>query len=99
METSDRAQAPHPPSPAPVFPECTDPAGFRRETFPAMGTTVTVLLPRSHALMGMATVRALFADWEQRLSRFLPESELSRLNGRAGETVRWCALAPCSTPS
>ena len=30
-------------------------------------------------------VRELFADWDARLSRFLPGSELSQLNARAGE--------------
>ena len=45
-----------------------------------MGTTVSLLLPQNQAQQGSQIVRALFADWEQALSRFLPESELSRLN-------------------
>ncbi|GAC1457784.1 MAG: FAD:protein FMN transferase [Ktedonobacterales bacterium] len=53
-----------------------------------MGTSVMVLLPAPQAVTGAATVRALFAEWELRLSRFLPRSELSRLNRRAGESVR-----------
>ena len=32
-------------------------------------------------------VRELLADWERRLSRFLPDSELSQLNGRVGQPV------------
>jgi thiamine biosynthesis lipoprotein len=59
---------------------------MRSFRFPAMGTEVHVLLPvdRGDAI---TPVRELFADWEARLSRFLPDSELSRLNGRAGEPV------------
>src|SRR5579859_6659104 len=33
----------------------------------------------------MQVVQTLFAEWEEALSRFLPESELSRLNQRAGD--------------
>jgi len=51
-----------------------------------MGTHVHVLLPERHQAAVLA-VRALFADWELRLSRFLPDSELSRLNARAGQPV------------
>jgi FAD:protein FMN transferase len=59
---------------------------MRSFRFPAMGTEVHVLLPvdRGDAI---TPVRELFADWEARLSRFLPGSELSRLNERAGEPV------------
>jgi thiamine biosynthesis lipoprotein len=32
-------------------------------------------------------VRRLFAEWERRLSRFQPDSELSRLNARPGQQV------------
>ena len=48
-----------------------------------MGTEVHVLLPEgsSHELV---LVESLFSDWERRLSRFLPESELCRLNASAG---------------
>lgn len=52
-----------------------------------MGTTISLLLPEQQADMGLELVRSLFAEWEQVLSRFLPESELSRLNQRADEPV------------
>lgn len=47
-----------------------------------MGTTISLLLPTRQVLQGSQLVRELFAEWEQTLSRFLPESELSRLNGQ-----------------
>ncbi|HEY7341684.1 MAG TPA: FAD:protein FMN transferase [Ktedonobacterales bacterium] len=58
-----------------------------RHIFAAMGTTVTVLAPAEHGPHAFKIVRALFDDWERTLSRFLPESELSRLNARAGTAV------------
>jgi thiamine biosynthesis lipoprotein len=54
-------------------------------SFPAMGTTVTVLLPARDRALGLEIVRGLFAEWEEALSRFRQESELSRLNARAGQ--------------
>jgi len=63
------------------------PAGMRRSEFRAMGTTVSLLLPEQQSETGTDIVRTLFATWEQTLSRFLPESELSRLNRTAGEAV------------
>ncbi|MDX6647434.1 MAG: FAD:protein transferase [Miltoncostaeaceae bacterium] len=51
-----------------------------------MGTGVEILLPEERAATGGA-VRGLFVEWERRLSRFLPESELSLLNGSAGAPV------------
>ena len=63
------------------------PDGMARVAFAAMGTTVTLLLPEGDAKVGATLARALFEEWERTLSRFLPESELSRLNARAGETV------------
>lgn len=63
------------------------PAGMHREQFRAMGTTISLLLPEQRAGSGTETVRALFAQWEQTLSRFRPESELSALNARAGQPV------------
>jgi thiamine biosynthesis lipoprotein len=51
--------------------------------FQAMGTEVHVLVPSSDSAK-VASVRSLFAEWERRLSRFLPESDLSRLNASAG---------------
>ena len=70
-----------------VLPEYTTPVGMRREEFRAMGTTISMLLPESQSELGVKIVRALFAEWEQTLSRFLPESELSRLNQQAGTSV------------
>jgi FAD:protein FMN transferase len=47
-----------------------------RNTFPAMGTTVAV-----HTVDGdIAPVRTLFEAYEHRFSRFLPDSEVSRIN-------------------
>lgn len=51
-----------------------------------MGTEVHVLLPASRR-DAITPVRELFAEWEAKLSRFLPESDLSLLNARAGERV------------
>jgi len=56
---------------------------MRSARFAAMGTEVHVLLPEESA-DEVAGVEALFADWERRLSRFLRDSELSRLNALAG---------------
>ncbi len=75
------------PSPEPVPPDYTTPPGMRREEFRAMGTTISMLLPENQAGMGAEIVRTLFSAWEQTLSRFLPESELSQLNQQAGTPV------------
>jgi FAD:protein FMN transferase len=56
-----------------------------------MGTTVTVVVPdvdRAAAVL----VEGLFARWEATLSRFRPESELSRLNAAGGRPFRASAL-------
>ena len=71
----------------PTFPEFSIPAGMGREEFWAMGTTISLLLPESRLQAGASAVRSLFSEWEQALSRFLPESELSRLNRQAGTPV------------
>jgi thiamine biosynthesis lipoprotein len=69
------------------------PAAMTRVEFPAMGTTVSLLLPEGGpAEEGGEIARALFAEWEAVLSRFRPESELSRLNARAGEPMAVSAL-------
>ncbi len=75
-----------------MFPEFIVPNGMSGASFHAMGTTVWLVLPDKHARMGTNAVRGLFEEWEQRLSRFLPESELSQLNQRAGEPVQVSAL-------
>src|SRR2546429_4127916 len=71
----------------PAFPEFSIPAGMGRAEFWAMGTTISFLLPENRLKVGTSVVRSLFSEWEQTLSRFLPESELSRLNAHAGEVV------------
>ena len=64
---------------------------MRSSRFSAMGTEVQVLLPDKHG-EAITPVRELFADWEATLSRFLVDSELSRLNACAGEPVAVSAL-------
>jgi len=71
---------------APSAPPLVTPAGLERVTFRAMGTDVEVLLPVGHAT-AVASAVAVFAAWERRLSRFDPDSELSRLNARSGAPV------------
>ena len=75
------------PSPEPVPPDYATPFGMRREEFRAMGTSISRLLPENQVEMGAEIVRILFSKWEQALSRFLPESELSQLNQQAGTPV------------
>jgi len=60
---------------------------LRREEFRAMGTTISLLLPEDQAEPGTQIVRDLFSEWEQALSRFIPESELSLLNQSTGTPV------------
>jgi thiamine biosynthesis lipoprotein len=59
---------------------------MRSYRFRAMGTEVQALLPEDHRA-AISPVRELFGDWEATLSRFVEDSELSRLNARAGERV------------
>lgn len=56
------------------------PAEMMSGEFEAMGTRVTVFLPPRQWRDGFEEARALFRDWESRLSRFLPDSELARVN-------------------
>lgn len=61
-----------------------------RHSFRAMGTDVECLLERPHdavAERSLAAAEAEFARLEAALSRFLPESELSRLNAAGEATV------------
>ena len=51
-----------------------------------MGTVVNVLTPAGHPI-APGVVEEVFRGWETSLTRFSPESELSRLNGRPGEEV------------
>jgi thiamine biosynthesis lipoprotein len=75
------------PSAEPIPPDYITPPGMRREEFRAMGTIISMLLPENQAEMGAQIVRTLFSEWEQTLSRFLPESELSQLNQQTGTPV------------
>ncbi|MCC6830372.1 MAG: FAD:protein FMN transferase [Thermoleophilia bacterium] len=54
-----------------------------RLRFPAMGTDVEVLIPSQDVAAGHR-VRELFEEWESVLSRFRPDSELSRVNASGG---------------
>ncbi|MDP9237224.1 MAG: FAD:protein FMN transferase [Chloroflexota bacterium] len=53
-------------------------------TFPAMGGTVEVQMVGGHETVAQRT-RALFDEHEFRLSRFMPDSELCRLNAAGPE--------------
>ena len=75
------------PSPEPPLPDYATPDGMRREEFRAMGTTISMLLPEYQLELGAEIVRTLFSEWEETLSRFLPESELTQLNQQAGRPV------------
>jgi thiamine biosynthesis lipoprotein len=57
-----------------------------------MGTEVAVLAPLERIGPAEKAVRALFGEWESVLSRFRPESELSRLNERAGRPTAVSSL-------
>ncbi len=63
------------------------PPGMARSQFGAMGTTISLLLPEKDLQRGEKLVKTLFTHWEHTLSRFLPQSELSRLNRLAGNAV------------
>src|SRR5690348_12199468 len=70
-----------------ALPDLALPPGMRREDFRAMGTTISLLLPTHAAAVGCVMARSLFTVWEDTLSRFRPESELSTLNRQAGSEV------------
>lgn len=70
-----------------LIPEFTVPAGLAQTTFHAMGTTVALLLPRAESEQATQRIADLFATWERALSRFQPDSELSRLNAQVGQPV------------
>jgi len=56
--------------------------------FRSMGTTITVLTPRDDARADASAIETLFAVWDGQLSRFRPDSDLSRLNAAAGTPHR-----------
>ncbi|HMA33809.1 MAG TPA: FAD:protein FMN transferase [Chloroflexia bacterium] len=71
-----------------------DPAGesdpeFQTHEFRAMGSHMTALVQGAGAQAGaaLAAVPGWFAGWEQQLSRFRDDSELSQLNRQAGQAV------------
>lgn len=64
----------------PNYSTYSTPAGMRAGAFRAMGSTVQVLLPSGQFQTGLRLVGELFAEWERCLSRFRPESEVSRLS-------------------
>jgi len=49
-------------------------------TFLSMGSDARLVVAGRAAVTGVATARAILADFERRLSRFRPDSELSALN-------------------
>jgi thiamine biosynthesis lipoprotein len=57
-----------------------------------MGTEISVLAPLERIEPAQKAVRALFGEWESALSRFRPESELSRLNARSGRPIAVSSL-------
>jgi FAD:protein FMN transferase len=59
---------------------------LRERRFDSMGTEVSILLP-AEADDAVDPAVALFAEWDQRFSRFRPDSELSQLNARAGQAT------------
>ncbi len=60
---------------------------MRQAAFHAMGTTVSLLVPVRDIDEATEVCRTLFEEWESTLSRFRPESELSRLNRTTGQPV------------
>jgi thiamine biosynthesis lipoprotein len=59
-----------------------------RTTFRSMGTDVVVLCERVPGERNAVhAVRRMFDEWDATLSRFRPDSELSRLNAAAGRAV------------
>ena len=56
---------------------------LREDRFASMGTECSVLAPPDRS-DGLALASAVFTEWDERFSRFRADSELSRLNARAG---------------
>ena len=57
-----------------------------------MGSTIEVLLvgnetAQAEAIATFALAEALAAEWERTFSRFIPDSEISRLNAQAGQSI------------
>ncbi|MFR9756649.1 FAD:protein FMN transferase [Streptomyces sp. TR06-5] len=63
----------------------THPTGTARAAFPALGTTAAVLVTEPEALpVAESVLRAEVAAVDRACSRFRPDSELTRVNVRAG---------------
>jgi thiamine biosynthesis lipoprotein len=75
------------PSQSPQSLDLVVPTGMERREFAGMGTTISLLIPADRAAEAVQAVQTLFETWQATLTRFSPESELSRLNAHAGETV------------
>ncbi len=66
------------------------PDGMRSGEFSAMGTTISFIVPTAQFEEANVCVTDLFLQWEQTLSRFLPDSELSVVNQQSG----WVCVSP-----
>jgi thiamine biosynthesis lipoprotein len=64
---------------------------WHSHTFEAMNTNVHTVLFSQASKAVLHDVEQLFASYERRLSRFLPDSDLSRLNNYPGEA---CQASP-----
>ncbi|MBV8711923.1 MAG: hypothetical protein JOY56_09090, partial [Solirubrobacterales bacterium] len=66
------------------------PAVERRDTFACFGSRCTVIVADADsgaAFGAVATARRRLLEWHQQFSRFVPGSELTRLNEDPRETV------------
>lgn len=82
LQPLPKRRYPPPPPPSEHVPD-----GMAMSMFAAMGTTVQVIVPFRYASTAAQLVEQLFGQWEQKLSRFLPKSELSFLNQHTGSYV------------
>lgn len=73
-------------------PQYEPPHGLGLASFKAMGTTVSLLAPEERLADAARLTRDLFEEWEQALSRFRPDSEVSRLSASSGGYVKLSAL-------
>ncbi len=64
---------------------------MQRLDFRAMGCQMTAVLDTDRGTNHLDLVSGWFEVWEQALSRFRPDSELSRLNQRTGQ---WVCVSP-----
>ncbi len=66
------------------------PEDMKSGEFSAMGTTISFIVPVAQFEEANVCVTDLFTQWEKKLSRFLPDSELSVLNRQNG----WVSVSP-----